>query len=347
MIKIENVTKYYKTNNKVFTALDNVSFEVSKGEIFGIVGRSGAGKSTLLRCVNLLETPDSGNIIIDNQNLLDLSAKELRQVRTKIGVIFQHFNLLNNLTCYENIILPLKLQDVNKSTIKNKAHEIINITGLEPYLSKYPSQLSGGQKQRVAIARALINQPKVLLSDEATSALDPESTDIILDLLKKINQELGVTILLITHEMDVIKKICNRAAVIDKGALIEQNNVINLYTKPVQAYTKELFKLSDCDKLTSLISKQLSFTKDETHKNPLVELNFIHDYSYMEPFISVVSRELNLNINILQGNINMIQNRVVGELKIVVKTDEDDKIKAFLEKAQNSKVNAEVLGYVS
>ena len=338
MIKIEHITKYFKVDNKVFTALDDVSLFINKGEIFGIVGKSGAGKSTLLRCVNLLESPDSGNIIINDNNLVELSPSELRKERQKIGVIFQHFNLLNNINVYDNIVLPLKLQRINKNIIKNKASEIIDITGLKSYLTKYPTQLSGGQKQRVAIARALVNNPKVLLCDEATSALDPENTDIILDLLKKINKTLDVTILLITHEMDVIKKICNRAAVMNNGIVIEEDKVINLYTKPKHSYTKELFKLSGCDKFTRLIAKNISTTKDKDHTNPLLELNFIHEYSFMEPFISTISRELDIDINILQGNINMIQDRVVGELKIVLKTDSDDKIKQFLQKADDSKV---------
>lgn len=222
MIQIKNISKTFYKKDGAFKALDNVSISVEKGDIVGIIGSSGAGKSTLIRCVNLLERPDEGEIIVNNRNLLTLNNKNLSLEREKIGMIFQHFNLLSSRTVFDNVALPLELTGKDKITIRKRVIELLTLVGLGDKIYEYPKNLSGGQKQRVAIARALANKPHVLLCDEATSALDPVTTDAILELLKEINQTLKITILLITHEMEVVKSICNRITVLDKGQIVIQ-----------------------------------------------------------------------------------------------------------------------------
>ncbi|CCQ19594.1 Methionine import ATP-binding protein MetN 1 [Listeria monocytogenes N53-1] len=228
MIELHQVSKSFNVNGKTVEAVKNVSITVEKGEIFGVVGYSGAGKSTLVRCINLLERPDAGQVVIDGKNLSTLSSKELRVARRKIGMIFQGYNLLKTATVYDNIAKPLKLEGVPKNEIETRVNKYLSIVGLEDKRNNYPSQLSGGQKQRVAIARALAHEPEILLSDEATSALDPETTEAILQLLLKINAELGITIFLITHELDVIQRICDRVAVMENGHLVEQGTVLDI-----------------------------------------------------------------------------------------------------------------------
>ena len=225
MIVIKNVSKTFRRKKQHFKALDDVSLEVEKGDVVGIIGFSGAGKSTLIRSVNLLEKPDEGRIVVNGKDLTKLSSSELAKERKKIGMIFQHFNLLSSRTVFENIALPLELDNVSKIDINNKVNELLQIVGLEDKAKEYPKSLSGGQKQRVAIARALANDPYLLLCDEATSALDPANTQSVLQLLKDINNRLGITILLITHEMEVIKSVCNHVAVIDKGKLIAKGTL--------------------------------------------------------------------------------------------------------------------------
>ena len=218
MIKLDHITQTYKTpEGREFKALDDVSIEIRPGEIFGIIGRSGAGKSTLVRCINLLNRPSEGTVTVDGKNLTELSEDELRESRRSIGMIFQHFNLLSSRTVYDNVALPLELVGTPKNVIREKVEPLLKLVGLTEHAHKYPSQLSGGQKQRVGIARALTNDPKVLLSDEATSALDPETTVATLALLKRINKELGLTIVMITHEMQVVKQICERVVVMNYG----------------------------------------------------------------------------------------------------------------------------------
>ncbi|MDU5301732.1 MAG: ATP-binding cassette domain-containing protein, partial [Dialister micraerophilus] len=229
MIELKNV---YKTYDNKTNALNDINIKIKEGEIFGIIGQSGAGKSTLIRCINMLETPTSGEVIINGKDITKLSEKELRNERKKIGMIFQHFNLLSNRTVYKNIAFPLELSNTPKEEQEKRINSMLELVGLTNHKNKYPSQLSGGQKQRVGIARALITQPSILLSDEATSALDPETVKSILDLLKEINKKLGITIILITHQMEVIKKIANHVAVIENGKIIEEGSVINLFSNP-------------------------------------------------------------------------------------------------------------------
>ncbi|WP_368389889.1 methionine ABC transporter ATP-binding protein [Sporolactobacillus mangiferae] len=239
MIQLRNIEKIYQTEDGPVRALSDVSLTIREGEIFGIIGYSGAGKSTLIRLINLLEKPTSGTIIIQDRMLTKLDERELREQRRSIGMIFQHFNLLWSRTVAGNIAFPLELTNLKKKQREARVSELIRLVGLEGRASAYPSQLSGGQKQRVGIARALANNPKVLLCDEATSALDPKTTDSILSLLSDINRKLGLTIVLITHEMNVIRKICDRVAVLDKGRIVEEGSVSEVFSHPVQKITKE------------------------------------------------------------------------------------------------------------
>ena len=244
MIELRNITKQFIQKNKETLALNGVSLHVPKGKIFGVIGSSGAGKSTLIRTVNLLERPTSGEVIIDGVNLLNLSSSELAKERRQIGMIFQHFNLLSSKTVFENIAFPLQLDNTPKEAIKQRVLELLNLVGLSEKQHDYPSSLSGGQKQRVAIARTLATNPKVLLCDEATSALDPATTLSILTLLKDINTRLNITILLITHEMNVVKRICDEVAIISEGQLIEQGPVAEVFTNPQTAVARDFLTSS-------------------------------------------------------------------------------------------------------
>lgn len=262
MIQLKNISKQFEVKGKKITALDNVNLEVPRGTIYGVIGASGAGKSTLIRCVNLLERPTIGQVIVDGQDLTAMSDKELIHARRNIAMIFQHFNLLSSQTVFENVALSLRLSNTPKEQVEKKVNELLDLVGLTDRKDVYPANLSGGQKQRVAIARALASDPHVLLCDEATSALDPATTQSILQLLKDINKRLGLTILLITHEMEVVKRICDRVAVIDKGQLIESGSVSEIFSNPKtelaqkfiqstfhfelpQEYTEQLFKFAD------------------------------------------------------------------------------------------------------
>ncbi len=242
MITLENICKTYALPNApAFQALDNVNLQIEQGEIFGIIGRSGAGKSTLIRTLNLLERPSSGRVRIDGEDITDLDGAALRAVRQRIGMVFQHFNLLNARTVFENVRFPLRLTHAyTQNEMRARVDEVLALVGLTDQRDKYPRQLSGGQRQRVGIARALANRPKLLLCDEATSALDPETTQSILQLLRQINQELGLTIVLITHGMDVIRAICNRVAIIERGSIVETGDVAQIFREPQHAVTRAL-----------------------------------------------------------------------------------------------------------
>jgi D-methionine transport system ATP-binding protein len=244
MIELENVSKVFHIKKTIVEALKNVSLNVGAGEIFGVIGSSGAGKSTLIRCINLLERPSTGRVIIDNKDLCKLSPKQLTLARRDIGMIFQHFNLLSSRTVFGNVAFPLELSHTKKEEIEKRVKELLVLVGLEAKAEDYPAMLSGGQKQRVAIARTLASQPKVLLCDEATSALDPETTLSILSLLKDINRKFGITILLITHDMNVVRAICDKVAVISEGQLIEQGAVKDVFDRPKTAVTRRLIAAS-------------------------------------------------------------------------------------------------------
>ncbi|MBA2652910.1 MAG: methionine ABC transporter ATP-binding protein [Tatlockia sp.] len=337
MIELNRLTKSFAAN----IALDDVNLFIQEGEIFGIIGKSGAGKSTLLRCINLLEQPDSGEVIVDNENITSLSAKKLRTARHKMAMIFQHFNLLDTKTVYENIALPMRIQGMSEDLIKTKIDELLPLVELSEKVNAYPAQLSGGQKQRVAIARALSCSPKILLCDEATSALDPETTSSILDLLKKINSLYGLTIVLITHEMDVVKRICHRLAVMVGGKIVETEALANVFRNETSQARAMLYaqlspKLPSC-----LIGHLLTIPNNK----PLLRL-FFQGESATVPFISKTSRDLHLDINILLANIDRFDTLTCGVV-VVELTADHILLNQFIKRCEEANLTVEILGYVT
>ncbi|TCT14229.1 D-methionine transport system ATP-binding protein [Natranaerovirga pectinivora] len=326
MIELRNLHKVYNTRGKAVQALNNVNIRINKGEIFGVIGLSGAGKSSLIRCINMLETPNSGEVIVEGTDLTKLKPKALRTYRKKIGMIFQQFNLLMNSTVYDNIAFPLKIAKVSKSEIDRRVNELLELVELKDKKDSYPSQLSGGQKQRVGIARALANNPDIILSDEATSALDPTTTESILNLLKNINKELGITVVLITHEMSVIKKICDRVAVMENGEVVEEGSVIQVFAKPKTQVAKKFLK----DTITELPK---GFIAGISSNEKILRLFFIGD-SATEPIISNMIKQFDIDITILAGNIERIQDSAVGNLLIKIKGSKESIASAmgYLEK---------------
>lgn len=337
MIQINNVSKIYKGKKGTVTAVQNVSLSIEAGEIFGMIGYSGAGKSTLLRMLNGLESPTSGEVIINGQSISKCSSSQLRKARQKIGMIFQHFNLLWSRTVLENILFPLEIAKVPKNESITRAKELIKLVGLEGRENAYPSELSGGQKQRVGIARALANNPDVLLCDEATSALDPETTDSILALLTNINKQLGITIILITHEMHVIQKICNRVAVMENGNVVEEGHVVDVFTHPKQAITKKFvtqIKGTD-EELGNEVISQSVVGKDNTYK-----LTFKNGQAD-QPHISEVVKHFDIEINILQGKIVQTAEGSYGTMKIQLVGDTNN-IKQAIAYLESKQVEVEV-----
>lgn len=318
MITIQNLSKDYQTKNGTVKGVDNVSLSVSKGEIFGIVGYSGAGKSSLLRCINLLERPTKGSILVEGVDLTKLKNDELRLARLKIGMIFQHFYLISQKTVFENVAFALKAAKVDKSQVQERVEELLKRVGLADKRDVYPSQLSGGQKQRVAIARALANNPTVLLCDEATSALDPTTTKSILNLLKKINQELRITIVLITHEMNVVKEICNRMAIMQDGKVIEEGDVYDIFANPKAELTKEF--------ISSVVSFEIPNVILDKCEGLIVKITFKGQVAG-EGIISDMLQQFTVKGNFLHGSIEYIQELPLGiflmELKGEKKEIED------------------------
>ncbi|PAD70959.1 methionine ABC transporter ATP-binding protein [Bacillus sp. 7586-K] len=336
MITLENVNKVYHTKSGEVKAVNNVNLEIEKGEIFGVIGYSGAGKSSLIRLLNGLEKPTSGNITVAGKRIDSIRGAELRKARLEISMIFQHFNLLWSRTVRENISFPLEIAGVKKLERKRRVDELIKLVGLEGREDSYPSQLSGGQKQRVGIARALANNPKVLLCDEATSALDPQTTDSILDLLVDINKRLGLTIVLITHEMHVIRKICNRVAVIEAGSIVEQGEVLELFKNPQQPITKRF--LNQDNEPEETIEQLLEHYPD----GKVIKLSFIGD-STEQPLITNLVRQFDINVNILQGKISQTQNGAYGTLFVQLQGEEAiiNQAIAFI---KENKIGVEVVG---
>ena len=312
MITITNLQKTYNSKEGQVEALKGISLKIEKGQIFGIIGFSGAGKSSLIRCLNMLETPTGGSIIVNGQEMTQLETAELRSSRRKIGMIFQHFNLLETATVFDNVAVALEISDTPKDIIKKKTNELLKIVGLEDKVNHYPSQLSGGQKQRVAIARSLANDIDVLLCDEATSALDPQTTDSILELLLDINQKFKITIVLITHEMHVIKKICDKVAVIEDGIIIEEGEVIDVFTNPQSSTTKNFIKSILEDSLDPEIIETL---KKSGEYGKTLRLSFVGQ-SAGKPVLAKIAKELPLWPNILGGNIVRLKNQTFGRLVI-------------------------------
>ncbi|MFC4354060.1 methionine ABC transporter ATP-binding protein [Chryseomicrobium palamuruense] len=336
MIQIEQLTKVYKTKKGEVLGVDHVDLTIEKGEIFGIVGYSGAGKSSLLRCINLLEQPTSGKVWVDGENLTSLSGEKLRRARLKIGMIFQHFYLISQKTVGENIAFALKAAGVAEKRRATRIEELLKMVGLEDKQHVYPSQLSGGQKQRVGIARALANNPKVLLCDEATSALDPKTTLSILHLLKKINRELGITIVLITHEMHVVKEICDRMAVMQQGKVIEEGSVYQMFAEPKEALTQEF--------IASVVNYRLPPHILRDVQGQILKLLFKGDVA-SQGVIADTVRKFELAANFLHGSIDYIQEKPLGVFLLEVQGREEDIERAkqyFLERD----VEVEVLPHV-
>ena len=300
MIQVENLCKRFNTKGGTVEAAKNISFSIEKGEIFGIIGLSGAGKSTLVRCLNLLERPTSGTVRVNGKNLTELSEKELRKERQKIGMIFQHFNLLMQRTALDNVCFPMEIAGIKKAEARKKALEYLKIVGLEEKALSYPSQLSGGQKQRVAIARVLASDPQILFCDEATSALDPQTTKAILELIKEINRDYGITVVVITHEMSVVQEICDKVAVLERGALVETGTVEELFRNP---------KTDEAKKLVFSGRTQIQEMKGKR----LVRVTF-QEKSSFEPVIANLVLTYRTPVNILYADTKNINGQAQGEM---------------------------------
>ncbi|WP_087972275.1 methionine ABC transporter ATP-binding protein [Oceanobacillus rekensis] len=325
MIEIRNLTKVYHTNKREIKGVDNVSITVNEGEVYGIAGYSGAGKSSLLRCINLLEKPTIGKIKVDGSDLTLLNKSDLRLARLKIGMIFQHFNLVSQKTVAENIAFSLKAAKLPKEEMKVRVDELLDMVGLTDKRDVFPGQLSGGQKQRVGIARALANNPKVLLCDEATSALDPTTTKSILNLLKKINRELNITIVIITHEMDVVKDICHRMAIMQDGRVVEDGPVYDVFSNPKEELTKEF--------ISSVVSFEIPETILKHVKGTIVKVLFRGDVAG-EGVISGTLKKFNVEGNFLHGSIDYIQDLPLGifVMELVGESNEIQKALQYIEK---------------
>ncbi|MGH2316797.1 methionine ABC transporter ATP-binding protein [Planococcus sp. SE5232] len=343
MIQFEGVAKTYQSGKQEIHALNGIELTVETGEIFGVIGFSGAGKSSLIRTVNLLERPSAGRVLIQGKDISTLSSKEIRTTRKDIGMIFQHFNLLNSKTVYHNVAMPLLLAKTPKADIEKQVTDLLDFVGLADQAQKYPDQLSGGQKQRIGIARALATNPSVLLCDEATSALDPQTTKSILDLLRKINKEYNITILLITHEMGVIREICDKVAVLEAGKVIEQGSVFDIFSNPQQPTTKRFVRSVMNDELPDSLLAQIQAAESD---NAIYRLQFTGT-SVGKPFMSRVSRDFKVDLNVLFGNITELQGVPYGNL-IVEFSGEPSEIELALSSIRESDIHIEeVNNYVS
>lgn len=343
MIEIEHLSKDYKVGNQTFKVVDDINISVAEGEIFGIIGQSGAGKSTLIKCISLLTKPTTGDVILQGQSTRQLPEKNLRVLRQSMGKIFQHFNLLRSRTVEGNIALPMEFAKKPKAIIYKRIDELLNLVNLSNHREKYPDQLSGGQKQRVAIARALATGPKLLLSDEATSALDPTSTEEILALLKNINQKLGLTIILITHEMDVVKSICNNVAVMHEGKVVEQGPVIDIFTNPQNDISKSLVKKTAMLEIPPHIKSMLQ-KYVQPGASRIIRIAY-HGERASQPMISYLIQQYRIVINILQGYIETVQDQPVGVMIVEARGDEDNLNKSIEFLVRNG-LHVETLGYV-
>lgn len=318
MIYIKNLTKTYYSDAGDVKALEGVNIHIKRGEIFGVIGLSGAGKSTLLRCINMLERPTSGTITIDGVEMTKLSPHGLKEYRKKIGMIFQHFNLLSSRTVWGNVAFPLEIAELDPKTIKKKVDKLLDLVGLSDKAKSYPSQLSGGQKQRVGIARALANDPKVLLCDEATSALDPHTTLSVLNLLRSINEKLGLTIVLITHEMNVIKHICHTVAVIEKSRVVEQGPVLEVFSNPQTATAKKFLKSITLSELPEELKERIRQLDHNGLEGKIIKIGFWGEIT-AKPIISTLVKKFDVDANILFGNIDHLQDAPYGTLIVELK----------------------------
>lgn len=341
MIRVENVSKTYTGKQGTVEAVKDVSLEISRGEIFGVIGFSGAGKSTLIRLLNGLETVTSGHIYINEKDITTLKRKELLKERQKISMIFQHFNLLWSRTVEENIAFSLEIAGVPKAKRKEKVAELIDLVGLTGREKSYPSQLSGGQKQRVGIARALANDPEVLLCDEATSALDPKTTKDILKLLVEINQELGLTIVLITHEMHVVRQICHRVAVMEEGRVVESGEVIEVFKNPQQPITKQFVGEERVDDEIDEVFHHLSTS---LRPGVAVRIQYLGDRTG-DAVLSEAIRKLDVTVSILQAKVNITQKGILGSMIILIE-EESSKAEEVIEYLKQAEIIVEVLEHV-
>lgn len=341
MIRLENVSKTFTDSNKEVHAVNNVSLTINDGDIFGIIGFSGAGKSTLVRCINLLEKPTDGKVFVDDAEITALSGKDLRKARKKIGMIFQHFNLMPSRTIFGNVAYPLRGSGLSKEEIKEKVHHLLELVGISEKENAFPSQLSGGQKQRVAIARALANDPNILLCDEATSALDPQTTKSILKLLQQLNQTLGITVVVITHEMAVVKEICNRVAVMDHGDVVEEGEVFHVFASPKEPLTRSFIKTtSNLQKIEELIAAGSPVAA--TKKGELiVRLSYV-EKNTSEPLISTVTQKFGIILNIVFADVEIVQNAPIGGTVAIV-SGESSRIDEALQYLRDKNVGVEVI----
>ena len=341
MIRLENVSKTFTDSNKEVHAVNNVSLTINDGDIFGIIGFSGAGKSTLVRCINLLEKPTDGKVFVDDAEITALSGKELRKARKKIGMIFQPFNLMPSRTIFGNVAYPLRGSGLSKEEIKEKVHHLLELVGISEKENAFPSQLSGGQKQRVAIARALANDPNILLCDEATSALDPQTTKSILKLLQQLNQTLGITVVVITHEMAVVKEICNRVAVMDHGDVVEEGEVFHVFASPKEPLTRSFIKTtSNLQKIEELITADSPVVA--TKKGELiVRLTYV-EKNTSEPLISTVTQKFGIILNIVFADVEIVQNAPIGGTVAIV-SGEGSRIDEALQYLRDKNVGVEVI----
>lgn len=328
MIELRHISKDFGTGEHAVHAVQDVSLTVETGEIFGIIGFSGAGKSTLVRCINLLERPTSGEVILDGQELTALPPKQLRQTRKKIGMIFQHFNLMPSRTVAGNVAYPLRGSGLSREQIAAKVQSLLELVGIGNKADAFPSQLSGGQKQRVAIARALANDPSVLLCDEATSALDPQTTKAILHLLRDLNAKLGLTIVLITHEMAVVREICHRVAVMEHGRVAEQGEVFNVFVDPRQDITRSFIRTtSNLQKVEELIAADSPVTRLKPGEL-IIRLSYVQRNA-AEPLISVVTKLFDVSLNIIFADINIVQDAPIGGTVAIISGERSHITKAI------------------
>ena len=328
MIELKQVSKDFGTGQRQVHAVREVSLSIEEGEIFGIIGFSGAGKSTLVRCINLLERPTAGTVTVDGREMTALSQRELRQARKKIGMIFQHFNLMPSRTVFGNVAYPLWGSGLSKQEISEKVRGLLELVGIADKAEAYPSQLSGGQKQRVAIARALANDPSVLLCDEATSALDPQTTKSILRLLKHLNETLGITVVIITHEMAVVKEICGRVAVMEHGRVVELGEVFNVFADPRQDITKSFIQTtSNLQKIEELIAEDSPVTRLQPGEL-IVRLSYVQR-NVSEPLITIVSQKFGVTLNIIFADIAIVQDAPIGGTVAIISGERPQVTKAI------------------
>ena len=345
MIELKNVSKVYASTSGPIQALKEISLTIQEGEIFGIIGLSGAGKSTLIRCINMLEKPTSGSVTIGGQDLTKMNEKTLRDMRKNMGMIFQHFNLLSSRTVYQNVAFPLELAKKSPAEIEKVIMPLLELVGLTDKKDKYPAQLSGGQKQRVGIARALASRPAVLLCDEATSALDPKTTHSILELLKDINKKLNLTIVLITHEMEVIKTICDQVAVIEAGQIVETGSVLEVFTRPQSPTTLGFVQTTSKFNIHDYFPDAKLSSVPVPDSTLVLKLSFIGQ-SAEEPIIATMTRKFNVDTNILFGNIDHIQKTPCGTLVLEL-SGEQPAIQNSLNFLKTRDLGMEVIGYVA